>query len=180
LEQLLFMLLAKKGQNEVVEYLLEKGADLNRQKFKTPFHLACEKGHLSLVQLLIEKGVDVNKPVIFRDNFNEKELENLPPGFKHEPGTPLQLAAEEGHEEVVRLLLSKGAKVNQTTRANRTALHFAVENQQLLIIKLLLKKGANIKIKSFGKTATHIAKERGYVDAVKMLEKAKLRPKNWV
>jgi len=128
----------------------------------------------------LKKGVDVNKPVLFQDNFNEKELDNLPPGFKHEPGTSLQLAAEEGHEEVVRLLLSKGAKVNQTTRADHTALHFAVESQQSLIIKLLLKKGANIKIKSCGKTAADIAKERGYVDAVKMLEKAKLRPKNWV
>jgi len=179
-------LAAERGHLEIVERLLAAGADVDYQKYKTPLQVAAEKGQLEVVQLLLEKGADVNKPVIFQDNFhiNSHESEKgeyaLPPGFRHEPGTALQLASEEGHEEVVSALLKKGANVNQTTRADHTALHFAVENNQLGVIKILLKKGANLKIKSVGKSATDIGKERGFVDAVKMLEKAKLNPKNWL
>jgi len=126
---------------------------------------------------LIDKGVDVNKPVVFQTEVGEGG--EVPPGCRHEPGTALQLAAEEGHTPVVRLLLKKGGNVNQTTRFDHTALHFAVENQQAETVKTLLKKGANIKKHSCGKTAADIAKERGYVEIAKMLEKAKLQPKNW-
>ncbi|RPB22051.1 ankyrin, partial [Terfezia boudieri ATCC MYA-4762] len=59
--------------------------------------------------------------------------------------TALHLAAENGHLEVVKVLLDKGATMDATTwYKNRTALHMAAENGHLEVVKVLLDKGATI------------------------------------
>jgi hypothetical protein len=55
------------------------------------------------------------------------------------------LAIREGHNDIVKLLLGKGANVNLTTKWGDTALSFAVatdKEDNVEVVKLLLEKGA--------------------------------------
>ena len=62
-------------------------------------------------------------------------------------GTPLYLAALNGHEELVKLLLSHDFSVNTTTNYGQTPLHGAASDGHLGIIKLLFEKGADVNAK---------------------------------
>lgn len=79
----------------------------------------------ALVRVELDKGVDPNR----------KNPDKL---------TPLHLAARQGHLEISRLLLEKGADPDrmQDTTA-RTPLHLAVQHQHEQVTKLLLERGAN-------------------------------------
>ncbi len=84
---------ARAGHLDVVEILIEHGADVNaagRGTGKTPLHTAAEGGRLPIVELLIAKGADVNA----RDNVNAR---------------PIHSAAASGHFDVVELLIAHGA-----------------------------------------------------------------------
>jgi ankyrin repeat protein len=51
------------GEQEVVQLLLESGADINAKESlegKTVLWAAASRGHLATVQLLVERGCDVN------------------------------------------------------------------------------------------------------------------------
>ncbi|KIJ05104.1 hypothetical protein PAXINDRAFT_33147, partial [Paxillus involutus ATCC 200175] len=50
-------LACSKGHLNIVELLVQNGANLNVQDnyFSTPLHLACSKGHLNIVELLVQK-----------------------------------------------------------------------------------------------------------------------------
>ena len=51
------------GHAPVVQYLVEKGADINKagRGGVTPLFLASIKGHLPVVKLLVEHGADMEK-----------------------------------------------------------------------------------------------------------------------
>jgi len=68
-------------------------------------------------------------------------------------------ASFEGHYEIAKLLIEKGANVNITDdRQGITVLMYAVAGRNIEIIKLLLKHGANVNDKNNeGKTALDIA-----------------------
>jgi ankyrin repeat protein len=74
--------------------LIERGADVNArdpQTVATPLYHAASWGRLPVVQLLLEKGADVNA--------------------KNKAGTtPLKAALDNGFEEIVALLRTRGAK----------------------------------------------------------------------
>jgi len=81
------------GHPEVVEFLLEHGADPNikNNDGSTPLHYAADNS--KVVEVLLEHGADLN----IRDKYG---------------ATPLHDAAENGHPEVVELLLEHGADPN--------------------------------------------------------------------
>ena len=54
------------------------------------------------------------------------------------------LASHNGHEEVVKLLIEKGAEVNRTGKAGVTALLAASLQGQGEIVRLLIEKGAEV------------------------------------
>lgn len=55
----------------------------------------------------------------------------------------LFFAADRGHEDIVRLLLQRGAKVNVTSMGS-TPLHQAVAVENLIIVKMLVEHGAEV------------------------------------
>ncbi|KAI1118674.1 ankyrin repeat-containing domain protein [Nemania sp. NC0429] len=68
--------------------------------------------------------------------------------------TPLWWAAENGHENTVRLLVEKGVDIEAgVTSSAPTALHLAAKNGHEVIVKLLLERGANLN---------NLAKDREY------------------
>ncbi|CAG9540964.1 unnamed protein product [Cercopithifilaria johnstoni] len=80
---------------------------------------------------------------------------------------PLHLAAAYGHINVLEIILKYSSDVNKTTKASRTALHFAVERwngnankdmQRLSCIQLLVSFGIPLNTRDCdGMTALHLA-----------------------
>lgn len=62
--------------------------------------------------------------------------------------TLLHRAAGNGHEQIAKYLLVRGADVNQDDGSGWSPLHSAAENGNLAIVKLLVKHGANPNAKT--------------------------------
>ncbi len=102
---------AWKGQPNLVEmqHLINEGANVNYRDRSglTPLQGA---QNVKACKFLIDNGAKVN-------------VADWVDGQ-----TPLMIAAWDGNESVVRLLLSKGAKVSQKDKGGRTALSFTLTN----------------------------------------------------
>jgi hypothetical protein len=95
-------------------------ADLNEELLT-----ASRKGDLAVVKQLIDKGAAIETKTAYGQ-------------------TPLYLAAMNGHEEVVRFLLEKGASPDATdTFYKASVLTFVLSRQHYEIAKLLIQKGAS-------------------------------------
>ena len=58
--------------------------------------------------------------------------------------TPVHLAAELGHDDVLRMLLDHQHEVNSRDHMGRTPLHMAVENKHIICVKTLIHYGADV------------------------------------
>ena len=75
------------------------------------------------------------------------ELAKAPDGLNlpEEDGlTPLHLAAQNCHTNVVSLLLDNGAKINVKAKDSATALHLAAQEGCMDVVALLLEHHANV------------------------------------
>ena len=99
---------AEKGHMDVVQALIDRGADVNKpcKVGNTPLHEAALQGHKAVVKLLLERGAEVNKQGMY--------------GW-----TPLHCAAANNHKEMVKILLEGGAMPEITDEAGRTPLNVA-------------------------------------------------------
>jgi ankyrin repeat protein len=78
-----------------------------------------------------------------------------------------------GHEDIVRLLIEKGADVNARVDAYEPALQVAAANGHENIVRLLLEKGAYVNADAGCNELEHIALQvaarRGHKDIVRLL-----------
>ncbi|PVD25198.1 hypothetical protein C0Q70_15696 [Pomacea canaliculata] len=77
--------------------------------------------------------------------------------------TPLQVAAKEGHNDVLKSLLLHGADISLTDHKGRTALHIASGAQHASSVALLLANGAQ----DCSDLSGHWAKDLAYREGVK-------------
>lgn len=115
------------GQKEAVQYLVEKGADLNalakNETGYTALTGAVSQNHNEIVKILVSRGAQVDH--------------GYEGGF-----TPLMHAAFAGNVELVSFLLQNGADPNAKNDEGKTPLTFAQERNNSQIIELLRKNGA--------------------------------------
>ena len=84
--------------------------------------------------------------------------------------SPLMVACTNGHVEIAKLLLKRGAKVNFVNRFNQNALMKAAEGGNVEVVNLLLEHGANCNTAAIDtKTALILACEQGSVEVVEAL-----------
>ena len=119
------------GHADVVAVLVKRGAGVESRNDRglTPLHGAAYAGNIETVRLLVDSGAAVN------------DAQNV---FKV---TPLIIAAEEGHADVITFLADHGADLEWTERAGYTALSRAVFRDHPDTIDALLKAGAKCQSK---------------------------------
>lgn len=124
---------------EIIEWLLEKGADPNISELKTgenALHVAALEGSTATVKILLGYGADIEK----RTHLNLR---------------PLSLACKNGKLETAKFLHSQGALINAGCSAGIeyfTALELTVFNGHLDVVKWLIEEGADASIVSFSPT----------------------------
>ena len=147
---------SQSGNNEVVQFLLDLGVNINytNSKGKTALILASKAGHEEVVQTLVSAGANVD----LQDSKGQ---------------TALMLASEAGHEEIVQTLVSAGANVNLQDSVGQTALMLASEARYEEIVQTLVSAGANVNLQdSKGQTALMLASEARYEEIVQTLVSA--------
>ena len=141
---------ASQGHTAVCTLLLEKGVDVNAiaNSGGTALMYAVGSGHIETVRLLVSHGADVNIAVLASPEYIEEIAKAVAEGKEdveeHRDGvTALMLAAQGGHEELVKILLEADADVNAQDDEEATALHYAMKGNFLEIAKILVVGGAN-------------------------------------
>jgi ankyrin repeat protein len=117
------------GRREIVDLLLERGANINKAEEidgHTPLLRAIMGGEPEIAAGLVERGADVNR--------------GTEAGF-----SALMVAVGGGHSALVSTLVGKGAEVNAKDEDGETALMFAA-NGSAEIARFLIANGADVNI----------------------------------
>ncbi|KAL0630844.1 hypothetical protein Q9L58_010301, partial [Maublancomyces gigas] len=141
-------LLAEQNRDTIIDILHSPGlSEIWVMQYK-----AVSMEYLEVIKVLL-KVIDINA------SFGPKNV------------SLLHMAAGEGHIAVMKLLLSRGAKINASAPSEngQTALHTASVDGRLDVMTLLLDWGANIDLSANtenGQTALHAASAGGHLDAM--------------
>lgn len=157
----------RQGRLEMFEYLLSQGASVKPGSCLAA--LICAGGREELVEKVVRSGADLNAYYL--------------PWLHLRKCTPLQAAARDGNEHLVRLLLEAGSSVNSRAcgRQSQTALQAicswdtATEQEyerKMRICQLLISHGADTNsapARIEGVTALHYAAMAGHVEIAALL-----------
>ncbi len=186
------MIAVKYGGKELVQLLLEAGANANAESFFsgsyvegfTPLMEAAKNNYKETAELLIQYGADINAKcsghhagqnvLMIAAEHNSKEVAELliqhgadvnvkTEWCSYSACTALMFAAWYGTTETAELLIKYGADINAARNDGRTALMFAALQNKVESVKLLLEHGADTTITDKnGCTALMIANEKEY------------------
>jgi len=111
------MMAALKGQDDLVQRLIARDADINKTGW-TPLHYAATNGHVEIMKLLLDKSAFIDA--------------QSPNGT-----TPLMMAAMYGSSAAVKLLLDEGADPLMKNEQGMTAADFAQRASRPDAVQLL-------------------------------------------
>jgi Ankyrin repeats (3 copies)/Ankyrin repeats (many copies) len=148
---------SKRGQESIVRFLLDQGADVNDggrhipPSSWSPLCTASNQGHESTVRLLLDRGANVH-------------------AADHTGWTAIATASKYGHAGVVSLLLQRGADPSAVDRDNWTPLHTAAMHGKAEVVRVLLDYGADSGAKDIlGRTPMVVAIRKGDEAIVRLL-----------
>ncbi|MDH5757569.1 MAG: ankyrin repeat domain-containing protein, partial [Nitrospinota bacterium] len=179
---------ASKGETAKVEDLLNQGAVVNdkNKSGETALTAAAGNGHLETVILLLSRGADIHQSDLFKrtalmrasgeDFFDVmyknsvRSHERIMKREKVDIDLNELIFANSGNVSIVRLLLSKGARVNEMDSNDSTALMRAVNSDSADVALLLIEKGARLEVKdNMGQAPLHLAAYMGKLEMVALL-----------
>ena len=152
------ILATKLNHVKCLEILLQAGANLEAigKYGKTALIRSLEKRHMVCTRMLLAAKAQVN---MCNTEFN---------------WTPLQIAADNGYADAVKLLLDANANVNFPDNIKCTALMAAAARDRTECIHILINANATIDTQNYkGKTALHFAAIGGNPMSVRILCQAK-------
>uniref|UniRef100_A0A8C4WUD6 ZU5 domain-containing protein n=1 Tax=Eptatretus burgeri TaxID=7764 RepID=A0A8C4WUD6_EPTBU len=184
-------LASKEGHVDVVKELLNQEASIDAatKKGNTALHIAALAGQTEIVKVLVQ----------YEGNMNAQSQVSTHLLARHDGFTPLAVALQQGHQEVVSLLLesdTKGKvrlpalhiaarkddtnavalllqhehKTDVTSKSGFTPLHITAHYGNINVATLLLNLGAAVDFKARnGITPLHVAAKRGNTNMVKLL-----------
>lgn len=174
------------GRTELIQELLDKGAEVNAFSHDmdaefpklsepwslTPLQAAAYCGNEVIVNKLLDKGADVNAPAL--DRLGKTALQSICAWM---PSTSEERARK---ARIVHILLDHGANVNAPPAnwCGRTALQIAAKAGDLELVALLLHHGAHVNASPCPKqgwVALDGAAFEGRLDVVKLLLKSGAR-----
>jgi hypothetical protein len=162
----------RSGKREIAEYLISKGADMDRfaqevTEFapyeSTALTEAIRLNNLEMIKMFVDKGADVNKCTSLGESYlhfavfmNKREIAEyfIDNGIdvnqkKRGDLTPLHLAAVMGFDDLAGMLIEKGAGLNTRSKDGGTPLHFAEAAGHTKTAELLKSKGAEVLPRDF-------------------------------
>ena len=175
-------------------------------QYTWPLHIACEKGYDSLVKLLLDAGANpkeasgngvtplglvciLGKQVVVKLLLERLSKEDLDVIIPVDRGTALHLACQNGHPEIVALLVEHGADLGVKNNIGETPLHVAAKEvpepegdinyacQHDDVVKLLLERGSSITaVDDLGLKPIDLVRKSGNVSVVDLLESAEQSP----
>ncbi|XP_044297707.1 M-phase phosphoprotein 8 isoform X1 [Varanus komodoensis] len=114
---------------------------------------AVKNGHYDMVKMALNSNEEYN--------LDQEDSSGM---------TLVMLAAAGGHDDILRLLIRKGAKVNCRQKNGTTALIHAAEKNNLTTVAILLEAGACVNLQqNSGETALMKACKRGNYDIVRLM-----------
>ncbi|KAF8791198.1 Ankyrin-1 like protein [Argiope bruennichi] len=190
-------LAAEHGHADVIEILLNHKAFVNvrTKRGMTPLHHAAGQGHTNVVKLLVDKygaaidGLTLSKQTALHLASHQGRFETCrtlldmgadPNATDNRGQTPLLLAAENDHSEVVKLFLQlKPDLVSKASSSGITCAHIAAQKGSVAVIKGLMKFDPKLVTTARSKnnsTALHQAASGGNADVVKVLLESGANP----
>ncbi|KAL2270538.1 hypothetical protein VTJ83DRAFT_2722 [Remersonia thermophila] len=142
------------GEIDIFRALIDGGADIEARGplGRLPLRVAVEMGHEAIVNLLLQMRADFNKPVDERKS------------------RALHVAAENGRESCLKMLIEKGANLEATDNQGQTPLHNAACRENETCLWMLIEAGANLEAQSRKhRTPLQLAARHGKEVSVRML-----------
>lgn len=176
----------EQSHEDVVRTLLNRGANWDARTIRNEsvMHVAARTGHGDILKMILKCREDATWALREKEDESgrddsDAELEDDPLGSRdHTESMPLHWAAEHGHLDAVRALVSAGASlvIGGMWRGS-TAAHLAARNGHLDIVRHLHSLGANLNAQDMWNYATPLilAAEGGHTDVVRFLIDRRVR-----
>ncbi len=149
---------AERNDPDAFDSLLRQGADVNARdaQQESAFLIAARNGHAAIVRRALAAGADLR-------------------ALNRYGSTALMGPAYRGHLETVRVLLATPIDIHHVNNLGWTALLEAIvlgtdSAAHREIVRLLIERGSNVNARDGnGKSALHLAEQRGQAEVARML-----------
>nr|XP_055076899.1 transient receptor potential cation channel, subfamily N, member 1 isoform X1 [Misgurnus anguillicaudatus] len=145
---------------DIIKILMEHHADITavtKQTGETPLHYSARLGNTALLQEMLAY-------------VPSSQLQTAVNKHSKNGRSPLLLAAEQGHTEVVQTLLQHNARVDVFDEEGKAAIHLAAEQGHQDIVDILLSHKAFVNAKTkLGLTPLHLSAQSGSARLVRLL-----------
>ncbi|KAM8861515.1 LOW QUALITY PROTEIN: cortactin-binding protein 2 [Synchiropus picturatus] len=131
---------------------------------------AASQGNVTLLSMLLNEPDPTTNTTSSTNTTTDNNHLDQDPHLYHDKSSALFAAAQNGHAECVKLLLSSGLAADVSDENGFTALHFAAAHGHHSCVHELLSAGAAVNVAaSSGQTPLFSACEAGWLDCVQVL-----------